>query len=108
MIRYSRILVVLSIIFFSFSCNVNGDCLNKDGVKKMLFNEMQLGASREAIEMALNNMGINFSYDRFRERYQITLRDDGCSEFKAISVYIHLDKSQKLSKIQVFESFTMP
>ena len=71
----------------------------------MLNKNLSINDSREKIEQEIHKIGINFTYDKFQNRYQATVRD-GCGPYEAISVYLNLDAQQKLSKIIVFKSYT--
>ena len=85
-----------------------GDCLNERMVRKQLESEVEIGQTREAAEAGMQRAGLSFSFDRFRSRFQSTVRDEQCDPYKAVSVYVYLDDAGRVSKIEVFESFTAP
>ncbi len=107
--RLKRLVVLVLCCFMNLSCGTGGGCLDKDSIEKMLLKKIRVGDTRVKIESVLNSEGIGFSYDRFRDRYQATIRNEECDkQYKAISVYLYLDKTEKLSKLEVLETFTMP
>jgi hypothetical protein len=106
-VNISGLVLMLPLIaLFLTACD--GGCLNEREIEKLLYSELQPGDNREKVESVLTANGIAFSYDRFQHRYQATLADQQCGPNRAISVYITLDDSMRLSEIRVFESFTMP
>ena len=99
---FSTILILFSL---SACC---GNCLKTKEVKNILNSKLSVGDTRGQVELALNEMDIQFTYDKFQNRFQATIRDERCGEYQAISVYISLDASDRMSKIKVLESYTMP
>lgn len=98
--------LVVSVLATSSGC-----CpLDADEVREQLTVELRVGDSREKIEIVLRNAGIDFSYDKWTNSYGATIRDDEhcgpLSMYKAISVYIHLDDTGHLSRIEVSDSYT--
>lgn len=73
-------------------------------VKALLNQTLTIGDSRSQVEEKLKTIDIEFSYDRFQNRYQATVT--GCGKFEALSVYLSLDDENKLSKIDVAKSYT--
>lgn len=85
--------------------------LNKEEISSVLSNALHVGDSREKIESVLKGSGIDFSFDeKFEHRYSSTIRGKNCfNPFdKSVGVYIYLDKSERMSKIETFYSYTMP
>jgi len=96
-----------AMVIYLFACG--GSCLKTNEIRDALYASLVVGDTREKIETALNDNDIRFSYSKYLNRYQATVRDEErCGPYQAISIYISLDKSEKLSKIEVFESYTMP
>lgn len=102
----SSLLAILLVAFSLQACS--GGCLKTKEVKNLLNSKLSIGDTRERVEMALKVIDIQFTYDKFQNRYQATVRDERCGQFQAISVYLSFDESEKLSEIKVFESYTMP
>ena len=100
-----KLLLILLVISVIYSCQ--GDCLSiqENKVRELLNKNLSLSDSREKIEQEIQRLGVSFTYDRFQNRYQATIRD-GCSPYEAISVYLNLDGQEKLSTIVVFKSYT--
>lgn len=70
------------------------------------FNEIvAVGDGSDAIENALTDMKITFSWDRFNQQYNGIIRDS-VSNFHAITVKVYVDKQQKFTKIEANDSFT--
>nr|CAP48509.1 putative integron gene cassette protein [uncultured bacterium] len=61
--------------------------------------------SRPAIEDALRDLGIDYSWDRLQGRYQGIIRAPD-SNFHALVVHIYLDESGIYQRIDVYDSFT--
>ena len=67
----------------------------------------KVGDTRKRVEEVLKSVGIIYEYDPFQNRYQGTITDKRCP-YEAIQIYVTLDISEKLSKVEVFESYTAP
>ena len=90
------------------ACNAGCLDVKEQKVKNLLNSSLSIGDSREQVGRALKNIDIEFSYDKYSNRYQATIWDERCGPYQAISVYIILDESEKVSEIKVFKSYTMP
>ena len=93
---------------FLTACNTGCLDVKEKEVKKLLNSNLSIGDSREQVEIALKNIDIEFSYDKYSNRYQATIWDERCGPYQALSVYIVLNESEKVSDIKVFKSYTMP
>ena len=80
----------------------------KEQVKGVLQHELQVGDPRDKVETVLTKAGISFTYDKYANRYQSNITDSRCGPYQAISLYINLDLSGRVSKIDVSETFTAP
>lgn len=63
------------------------------------------GASSEDIEAYLRSRSIGFSYDRFTNRYQATIRHPE-SNFHAITIHILLDSQKRYASVEAEDSYT--
>src|SRR5665213_1093635 len=108
MIRLSS--MTISIIIASTLLAHGEDCMKPktEEIRNLLRRELWLGDTREKVENVLKNAGIAFEYDRFLNRYQSTIADSRCGPYVAITVYVNFDSSEKMSKVDVFESYTVP
>lgn len=77
-------------------------------VRNLLNSKLSIGDTRERVEKAIEDIGIQFSYDKYQDQYYSTIRDERCGPYQAISVSLSFDESEKLSEIKVLESYTMP
>ena len=93
-------------IMISSIVSCGRDCLNPNSVEQVLNTELSVGDDREKIEGVLKNHGLKVSYDKYSNRYSSYIKSD-CDKFKAISVYIQLDRGEKVLSIEVFNSYTM-
>jgi hypothetical protein len=95
---------IVSSIFSACS----GDCLKARlaDVRNLLHKELKTGDSREKVDKVLTDAGIAYEYDRFQNRYQSTVTDARCKHDEAISIYVTFDPSGKVSKVEIFESYT--
>jgi len=95
------------VVFLAQGCH--GGCLNANEVKNMLNEKLKVGDPREKAEEILREFDISFSYDKFSKRYQSTIiNKEKCDPYHAISLYIDIDEKGLISKIDVFDSYTMP
>jgi len=69
---------------------------------------IHVGDSRETIERVLKSKGIRFSYDEFQQRYQSNIKGNNCLFDKSILLFVYLDKSGRMSRIETQEAYTMP
>lgn len=85
------------------------DCLGERELESDLKGQLSIGAPRAVVERALAGTGLNWTYTDFMRRYNTTVRDpERCGQWVALSVYIHLDESERLRDVEVFRSYTMP
>ncbi len=84
-----------------------GDIPRTSHLERELRVTLAEGAARPTIEAALAKHGIAYSYDRFANRYQGILRSK-TSTWRAVSIYVQLDTEEKLSRLEVTDSYTGP
>lgn len=78
-------------------------------VRHMLNGKLSVGDPREKAEDILRELDITYTYDKFSKRYQATIIDkESCDQYRAVSLYVDVDDKGLVSKIDVFDSFTMP
>jgi len=84
------------------------DCIEPkfQEVKGLLDGKLKVGDTRERVEEVLKSAEIGYTYDRFSNRYQSTVRDARCEPYAAVSVYVNLDTSGKVSKVEVSKTYT--
>ncbi len=77
-------------------------------VRVLIANELKLGASSAEIEEFFNRHKIDYSYDRFFDRYSGIIRDVTNSKVvdQAILIYIYVDEDKSLRSSEVSDSFT--
>ncbi|MDB5823134.1 MAG: hypothetical protein JWR21_1838 [Herminiimonas sp.] len=75
-------------------------------VRHLLEKELKVGATRERVDKVMKNAGIPYSYDQFQNRYQSTIFESRCGPYQAVSIYVYFDSSMKMSKVEVFDSYT--
>ncbi len=63
------------------------------------------GDSAEAIETYLRKRELEFSYDRFANRYQAIIRHPD-SNFHAITIHILLDAQKRFAAVEADDSYT--
>ena len=101
--------IVFMVVLALLGCGY--DCLKPktEEVRSLLEKELKVGDTPERVEEVLKNAGISYTYDRFQNRYGSTILDDSrCGPYQAISVYVYLDSLKKMSKFEVYETFTGP
>ena len=86
------------------------DCMKPktEEVRRLLEKRLKVGDIPERVEEVLKNAGISYEYDQFQNLYQSTITDSRCGPYQAISVYVYFDSLQKMSKFEIFESYTGP
>ncbi len=94
--------VVLAVVSLSSCC---AD-LDKEKISAELHKDLHVGDSREKAELVLKSRGIEFSYDEYQQRYQSNIRGENCAFDKSVLVFIYLNKSGLVSKIEVSNSYT--
>ena len=102
--------IALAIMIASGLSACMEDCLKAktNEVRNVLNREIKAGDTRERVDEVLNSARIGYGYDRFSNRYQSTVTDAQCGPYQAISIYVYFDASGKVSKVEVFESYTGP
>lgn len=100
--------IVLMVALALLGCGYDCLKLKTEKVRSLLDKELKVGDTPERVEEVLKNAGISYSYDRFQNRYGSTIFDSRCGPYQAISVYVHLDSSKKMSKFEVYKSYTGP
>lgn len=63
------------------------------------------GDNAEAIEGYLRKRGLEFSYDKFSNRYQAIIRHPE-SNFHAITIHILLDSQKRFTGVEANDSYT--
>lgn len=91
---------------------LTGCCSGLDAeiIRDKLTKELHVGDSREKVERVLKSHGMDFSYDaEFEQRYQSLIGGEDCAFNplnKVVAVYIYMNKSGRVSKIEVSNSYT--
>lgn len=77
-------------------------------VRELIASELRVGSTSEEIEAFFNKHEIDFSYDRFSERYQGIIRNvsDNKEVDQAVTIYIYVDKQKQFKSSEVNDSFT--
>ena len=108
MISKRIVQVVLTVLCILSIPACEGGCLKKSSeVKALLSAKLKSGDSRTKIESVLKGAGIQFSYDKYSNRYQSNITDQ-CGKFESVIVYVYLDNSSKMAKIETLVSYTAP
>lgn len=104
-----RVANVIALVLCSVGNSAcHGGCLKTDEIRALLNQEIKAGDSRDKVDVVLKNAGIDYSYDANQHRYGSTIRDDRCGPWQAISIYVNFDLSEKVTGVEVFESYTSP
>jgi len=100
-------MVILLIVALSLS-GCNGDCMKPktEEVRGFLKKELKGGDTRDRVEEVLKKAGIAYTYDQFQSRYQSTIFDSRCGQDQAISIYVYFNASNKMSEVEVIETYT--
>jgi hypothetical protein len=79
-------------------------------IRQLIADELQPGASSEAIELFFARNQITYSYDRFASRYQAIIRDvaTGPGVDQAVVIHINVDAQRRFLSAEVRDSFTAP
>ena len=97
---------LLTVLFLSGCCAG----LDEEIIRDKLTKELHIGDSREKVERVLKSHGMDFSYDaEFEQRYQAGIGGEDCAFNplnKVVTVSIYMDKSGRVSKIEVSDSVT--
>lgn len=99
-----QLLILIAILFLSACCSD----LNKDRIKSEISKILQIGDSREKVELVLKNHGIIFGYDEYENLYYSNIRGENCAFDKVVVVDVYMDKSGRVSKIETSYAYTMP
>lgn len=104
-----KILAALIIAFLcAFGCTTESDQMNVSKIEAKIKDELHPGKTTcTQIEIFLGNSNWGGSFDRFNRRYQITIRGEG-ENYKAISIYLYVDKECVFQRSEVKETYTMP
>lgn len=96
---------LLTILAISVLC---GCCpnLDKDKIKSELSSNIKIGDPREMVEQVLKANQLEFSYDEFQQRYPSGIEGGGCEFNKSVIIYIYIDQSGQVSKIETSDSYT--
>lgn len=91
--------------------SLSGCCagLDEEIIREKLSKELHVGDSREKVELVLKSHGMDFSYDEHQQRYQSGIGGEDCNfnPFnKVVAVLIYINKSGRVSKIEVSNSYT--
>ena len=78
------------------------------GSKSVFMSELKPGDSRLRVEQLFHREHIPYSFDRFQNRYQATIRDNQGTPYKAESLYVYLDSVGRVAKVEIFTSYTAP
>ena len=62
-------------------------------------------ASRKAVEAALSDLEVAYSWDEYQGRYQGVVRTPG-SNFHALVIHVYMNQSETYERIEVNDSFT--
>ncbi len=79
-------------------------------VRQLIADELEPGASSEAIEGFFEKNEITYSYDRFAGRYQAIIRDvaTGPGIDQAVVIHVKVDDQRRFVSAEVRDSFTAP
>lgn len=96
-------------VAWTFSAS-GANCISSKAraMKSALARELKVGDTRARAEEVLRAEGLVFAYDQYQKRYQSTVTSADCGPYQAVSVYVNLDSEEKVSKIEVLETFTSP
>ena len=106
--RGSKGAAFIGVAWILLACGENCIKAKAMEVRSILGQRLKIGDMRERADVVLKNAGIAYGYDRYQNRYQSTIADSRCGPYQAISVYVNFDSSERVSKIEVFETFTGP
>ena len=105
--KVTQVLIVSLCMGLSLSA-CEGSCLKKSKeVQALLWSQLKVGDARTKIESVLNSAGIQYSYDEYSNRYQSNITDQ-CGSFESVIAYVYLDSASRMSRIEVFVSYTAP
>lgn len=88
--------------------SLSGCCagLDEEIIREKLSKELHVGDSREKVELVLKSHGMDFSYDEYQDLYSSNIRGKNCAFDKSVMVTIYINKSGRVSKIEVSNSYT--
>ena len=89
-------------------CVVNTE--KSDEVKRLIAEELYVGAPRGEIEAFFERHRIGYSYNRFGNRYQAIIRDVSGEPLvdQAVSISVFLDDAGRFIGSEVVDTFTAP
>ena len=79
--------------------------LSLQELEKSFLEQVEIGAPASIIELALDELGVTYSWDRFQQRYQGIIRHTS-SSFHAITFHVYVDDQGGFKDIQINDSFT--
>lgn len=94
--------MLLSMLLLSSCC---AD-LDKEKIRNELSKSLKIGDTHEKAELVLKNLVISSSYDEYQQRYQSNFTGKNCAFDKSVIIYIYINKSGLVSKIEVLNSYT--
>lgn len=88
--------------------SLSGCCagLDEGKIRSDFSAELQVGDSREKIERVLERHRIDFSFDEHQHRYQSNIRGENCTFDKSIILYVYVDPSMRMLRIETSDSYT--
>jgi hypothetical protein len=76
-------------------------------IEKDLWGHLAVGDPAEKIEKVLRDQGVAFSFDRFDSRYQAVIEPrEKRMIVRKVGIYLYVDANQRLTKIEVTNSYT--
>ncbi|MBW3532296.1 hypothetical protein [Shewanella sp. NKUCC06_TVS] len=95
--------IVLFFIVSLFGCEQKAESTSKQ-VEANIVQALKVGDDAKAIENYLNSQKIQFSYDKYTNRFQGIIRDQN-SNLHAITISIVLDNQQRYVNVEVNDSY---
>lgn len=88
--------------------NVNKERVEQ--VRRLISDELAVGAATEAIEDFFKRHEIAYTYDRFAHRYQAIIRNVSTDprNDQAVSILVHVDEQRRFVRAEVHDTFTAP
>ena len=79
-------------------------------VRQLMAAELNVGDEASDIESFFEKNGIDYSYDRFSQRYQAIIRDVSTNPTvdQAVVINVAVDRQKRLLSYEVRDSFTAP
>jgi len=102
--RLSSITLALALV----ACSDTSDVTKAENIEHQINTSLRAGASTKEVEATLGRLNIQHSYDKYASRYQGIIRDTGGPTDHAVVVYVYMDVSGKLTKVETHDSYTGP